>query len=155
MERIMSEKEKSWWAPIRIGLVADNSGKHYQKMGKALWLYVYLHAAADWETGELVRKYETISSDTGIPTRSLQRMMRCLEKYGYVRIVRLAQSMAIKITKWRPISPTTNGGSQEVIRQKLSSDPPLLTSPTTNGDSLKSSEQKANIPSPTNNGGSI
>lgn len=152
MSKVKGKQE--WWAPLRAGLFSDPTGKHYKRMGPALWLYGYLHIGADWKEGTLERKYETIHNHSGIPTRNLQRMMKRLEKFGYVEVTRKAKSMVISITKWRPITPADNGGSQKVIRHFCPSDPPLLTSPPNNGGSQKPSKQKPKVPSPADNGGS-
>ncbi|MCH7623164.1 MAG: hypothetical protein IIB46_03690 [Nitrospinae bacterium] len=147
-------KTNEWWAPLRKGLFADPTGKHYQRMGPALWLYGYLHAGADWKTGKLERKYETIHFETGISIRNLQRMMNQLKKFRYVEVTRKAQSMVIQITKWRPITSANNGGSQKVIRHICPSDPPHLTSTANNGVSLKGYKQKVKPSTSANNGGS-
>ena len=140
-------RNQDWWAPLRKGLFADPTGKHYQRMGPALWLYGYLHAGADWKTGKLERKYETIHFETGIPIRNLQRMMNQLKKFGYVDVTRKSQSMVIQITKWRPInaikSSANNGGLEDgVSRYICPSDPPHLTSTANNDVSLNRDKQK-------------
>lgn len=145
---------QDWWAPLRKGLFADPTGKHYQRMGTALWLYGYLHEGADWKTGKLERKYETIHFETGISIRTLQRMMNQLKNFGYVEVTRKSQSMVIQITKWRPITSANNGGSQKVIRHICPSDPPHLTSTANNGVSLNGDKQKGKPSTSANNGGS-
>ena len=100
-------RNSGWWAALRRGLFSDPTGKHFKKMGGSVWLYGHLHLAADWETGALIRTYKTLANETGIPERTLQRMMQNLKKHGYVEVVQLARALSIKITKWKPISIRT------------------------------------------------
>jgi len=91
------------WGPVWAGLVDDPRGKHAKRMGKAVWLYLYLIIHSNWETGRLVRTYETISNDMGIPDRTLKDWMSVLKKFKYVVIVRNPHSLSIQITKWEGI----------------------------------------------------
>jgi hypothetical protein len=144
-------KEKSWWAPLRKGLFADPDGKHCKQMGNAIWLYGYLHVCADRETGKLDRKYQTISTDTGISMRTLQRMMKRLEKFGYVEITRKPNHLKITITRWISIGKnqskrTANSGGTE---------PPYLTSAARSGESLNVFKERTNEERFANSGASI
>ena len=54
---------------VRNGLILDP--KHREKIGPALFLFLYLMANADYETGKLDRKIDTISDDMGkVPKRT-------------------------------------------------------------------------------------
>lgn len=130
-----------WWANIRNGLFVDENGKHYKRMGEAIWLYGYLHMAADWQTGKLIRKYKTIMNDTGHKKRTLVRWMATLKKYGYIKVIPLSNSMAIEITKWRPISNATNGDSKKEEGHIWPGGTPHLTNNATYGDPLSDSKQ--------------
>lgn len=39
----------TWWAPVPRGLFVDP--KHRERMGSAIWLYVFFLHCADLETG--------------------------------------------------------------------------------------------------------
>jgi len=94
-----------WWAKIREGLFRDPSGKHYKRIGEAIWAYVYLHMCVDINSNGLVppRTYGTISRDTGISKRTVRRMIKKLEQFGYIKMTRLSHSFAITITNYNPI----------------------------------------------------
>lgn len=102
--------EKSWWGPIWRGLVVDPGAKHYLKIRSALWLFIYLILHADRKTGELYRRYDTISRDTGIPKRTVRRWLAVLEKAGYVEVDRGRQSSAfsIRIRRWKALKGRRN-----------------------------------------------
>jgi len=96
-----------WFARIREGLFKDPSGKHRKKMGEAIWLYGYLHICVDLETGQTVRKYKTISNETGIPESSVKKMMLKLKRAEYIKTTRLGQGLVVQITKWEPVKKKT------------------------------------------------
>lgn len=141
----MASSNSEWWAAFRRGLFVDKSAKHHDQMGSAIWLYGYLHMAADWRTGKLVRKYETISNDTGYKKRTLERWMATLIKFDYIKVIQLSKSLSIEITKWRPINAANNGDPLEEPRHFCPSDPPQLTSHANNGDPLNPSKEKAKV----------
>lgn len=91
------------WAPVWQGLVDDPGGKHAKRMRLAVWLYLYLIVHANWETGRLMRNFQTISNDMGIPIRTLKGWMSILKKFKYVEIVRNPYSISVQITKWNSI----------------------------------------------------
>jgi len=151
---------------MRKGLFCDPKGKHYRRLGMAIWVYGYLHQGADLETGKLVRKYETIHQETDIPLRNIQRMMKKLEKLKYIEVVRRPHCLSIQITKWRPISvkksSAISGGSagkssainDAVIRHDCRGDSPLMTRSAISGGSLSNSKLKGNNGSSAISGGS-
>ncbi len=140
----------SWWAKIREGLVKDTSGKHYRKMGESIWLYLYLHMGAELESGNLIRKYQTISSDTGIPESTIRRMMAKLKKHKYVKTTRLSHGLSIQITNWKPEertrSPKNNQSKNKGVSTFDSSDSSHLTGVTTNERSLSDSNNCEKVP---------
>jgi hypothetical protein len=95
------DSSKDWWAPFRVGLFTDK--KHREGMGRAIWLYGYLHLYADRQTGRLARNCETIASEIGASQKTVQRWMRLLEKENYIQLRRLQYGFSIQIEKFRPI----------------------------------------------------
>ncbi len=75
-------QNKQWWAPVWLGLVADCQAKHYRKMKSAVWLYLYLVLHANRATGVLLRKINTICSDTGLPRDTIIRWLALLRREG-------------------------------------------------------------------------
>jgi hypothetical protein len=95
--------QKSWWSPIWRGLIVDPEAKHYRQIRSALWLFLYLILHADRKTGELHRRYDTISRDLGIPKRTVRRWLALLDQAGYVEIGRTRRSPAfsIRVRRWK------------------------------------------------------
>jgi DNA-binding transcriptional ArsR family regulator len=106
----MSQKQetiqKSWWAAIWRGLVADPEAKHYRGMRSALWLYIYLIVHANRKTGDLSRRYETIARETGISKRTIRYWLSMLRREGYVEVDRSGHTTAIniRIQRWKPVT---------------------------------------------------
>ena len=98
--------QKSWWAAIWRGLVADPEAKHYQSIRSALWLYIYLIVHANRKTGDLSRRYETIARETGISKRTIRHWLSVLRREGYVEVDRSSHTTAINIhiQRWKPIT---------------------------------------------------
>lgn len=98
--------QKSWWAAVWRGLVADPEAKHYRSIRSALWLYIYLIVHANRKTGELNRRYETIARETGINKRTIRHWLAMLRREGYVKVDRLgrAPAITIRIQRWKPIT---------------------------------------------------
>ena len=92
-----------WWARIREGLVRDPDAPHYKKMGSAIWVYLNLHMGADLETGQLLRTYQTISDETGIPESTVRKMMKKLVAGKYIQTTRMARGLHIQVLKWEPV----------------------------------------------------
>jgi hypothetical protein len=99
----------NWWVHLWSGLVRDRTGKHYRSLKSALWLYLYLLVAANWRTGSLFRRITTISAETGLNTRTIQRWLKTLRKAGYIVSRSSGRALQISITKWRPISRRLRG----------------------------------------------
>ena len=96
-------QQKNWWGSVWRGLVVDPGAQHYQKLGKAIWLYLYLLIHADRRTGRLMRRYETIATEMGIPARTVRQWMATLHQYGYLTRRSTGRALVIHITKWKPI----------------------------------------------------
>lgn len=94
---------KTWWAPVRQGLVVDPDGKHYRKMKIAVWLYFYLALHADWATGRLRCKLTTAQRKMGIPLRTLQRWMARLQREGYITVEKTGRAALVGIKRWKPL----------------------------------------------------
>lgn len=107
---IMTHREKnhhnsktSWWTPVWNGLLLEPDARHYKAMGRSIWLYLYLLTFANRSTGKLFRRLPTVAKDMGIGIRTIRRWLRQLKQNGYVATRQTGRSLAIKITKWKPI----------------------------------------------------
>lgn len=121
----MDPIQKTWWAPIWRGLVVDPLGKHYRRLGKALWLLLYLILHANRKTGITIAKLATIEKQTGIPRRTLQRWLRSLRANGYVSTTPTGRATRIGILKWKntkrpaPSSAADAPGLAQEVRRQL------------------------------------
>lgn len=93
--------KKNWWTPIWRGLVADAEGKHRQRMGSALWLYLYLLAYSNRKTGIVRRTQASIAEDTGYPLRTIQFNLQKLRLQGYLTSERSGRYLKIQICRWK------------------------------------------------------
>lgn len=93
----------NWWTPLWRGLVVEPTGKHYEAMGNAVWLYLYLLVYANRMTGSLFRRNSTIVGDMGLSSRTISRWLHILKASGYIETRRTGRSLQISITKWKPI----------------------------------------------------
>ena len=94
-----------WWGYVWRGLVVSRSGKHYKKMGRSVWLFLYFIIHANRKTGTLYRRINTISRDIGMSNRTVQVWLKTLRDSGYVATERTGRSLIINICNWRPIRP--------------------------------------------------
>jgi hypothetical protein len=94
-------KPNDRWAAVWLGLVRDTEARHYKKMQKSIWLFLYLLLHANWETGFVVRRYKTIAADTGIKERTLRSWMTRLHQHKYIALKRNGRGLAIYILKWK------------------------------------------------------
>ena len=96
-------------------------------MGHAIWLYSYLVTYADRESGELMRRNETIAQEIDVPLRTLERWFGVLRKKKYICTQKLQRGFLIKIQNWRSIGHknqiTKNGGTQRVNPAKSAGRP--------------------------------
>lgn len=98
----LSRKE-SWWTPLWSGLLIEPSAKHYKAMGRSVWMYLYLLTYANRSSGNLYRRTATIAGDLGLSLRTVSRWLSILKQNGYIEIRHTGRSLAISITKWKPI----------------------------------------------------
>ena len=92
-----------WWAPIWRGLAVEASAKHYQAMGKAVWLYIYLIVHANRRTGTLFRLLPSIAQDMGIPVRTIRAWLSKLRQQGYITTKSNGRGLEITVLKWKPL----------------------------------------------------
>jgi hypothetical protein len=95
--------KSNWWTPLWRGLVVEATAKHYQTMGSAVWLYLYLLVFANRSSGTLFRRNATIAKDMGLSSRTISRWLNTLKTGGYIESRRTGRSLQISITKWKPI----------------------------------------------------
>jgi len=92
--------QKKWWAALWNGLIMDREAKHYQKMGNAIWIFLYLILTANRDTGYSIKKIKTITADTGIKERTIRQWLSTLRKEGYIQTHSTGRCLLIHIKKW-------------------------------------------------------
>jgi hypothetical protein len=126
MLNTQNNQEKDWWAPVWRGLVVDSDSKHVKAIGQAVWLYIYLIIHANRQTGVVLRCYQTIVKDMGIPERSISRWFSILKEHGYIQASFNGKSFVIHIQKWKrvgkkpqPAAAVAISGQQTATTGKL------------------------------------
>lgn len=116
----MSNSQKTWWAPVWRGLVADPTAKHYRQLDGALWLLIYLILHADRLTGVVRQKVSAIARATGISPWTLRDWLRRLRRGGYITLRGTGRAPLIQIRRWRTLiarhPPTPLRGTHAPIR---------------------------------------
>jgi hypothetical protein len=112
MDDSISKNRKDWWVPVWRGLVLDPEAKHYIRMKKAIWLFLYLLLNADRRSGILLRKIKTITLDTGIKERTIREWLGVLRGEGYIETRNNGHSLSIVIKKWRTFSDRQGSDNQ-------------------------------------------
>ena len=99
------KNSNGWWTPIWKGLATDTDGKHRKAMGASLWTYLYLLTYTNRKTGIFNRKQETMSKDTGLPLRTVQRHLKRLASHKYITLLKPQTYAQIRIEKWKFFNP--------------------------------------------------
>ena len=85
---------------ILRNLIIDPTGRHYKKMKNAIWLFLYFLISAEREGRPLIRKIETICSDTGITRNTISRWLRILRKGRYISTENTGRFLHIELKNW-------------------------------------------------------
>jgi len=101
---LIKPRQREWWGFVWRGLVASRSAKHYNAMGRAVWLFLYLIIHANRRSGDVYRRVSTIAQDIGLSERTVQIWLKILRDKEYITTERTGRSLIIHINKWRPIS---------------------------------------------------
>jgi len=110
--------QKNLWVPVWTGLVMDREARHYRKMGKAIWLFLYLFLNADQRSGLLAMKVKTISSEMGIKPDTIARWLNTLRKEGYIATQNTGRGLSIQIKGWK--NPISDVGKNAYQKQQIS-----------------------------------
>lgn len=97
-------RSHDWWGFIWRGLVVSRSARHYNAMGRSVWLFLYLVIHANRRSGTVYRRVRTMAQDIGLSERTVQIWLKMLRDKGYISTERTGRSLIIHINKWRPIS---------------------------------------------------
>lgn len=84
--------------------------KHCEAMGVAVWLYLYLQARSDFETGRVpVYTHAAAAVALGKPEGTIQRWFRQLRDAGYLRCQQHQHTAEVQITRYVPQSERRRG----------------------------------------------
>ena len=131
--RIRALMHKNMNAGVWLGLFEH---KHYARMGDAIWLFGWLVGRQTRRNGLILggapMTYERITTDTGIPTRTLRRWMATLKAEGYIEISYLNfKQMRIRICNPKKFSARQLG-------LKMKEEPSATSGLYENGETAKS-----------------
>jgi len=96
--------QKNLWVPVWTDLIMNREARHYRKMGKAIWLFLYLFLNADQRSGLLATKIKTISSEMGIKPDTIARWLNILREEGYIATQNTGRGLLIQIKEWKDTS---------------------------------------------------
>ena len=115
----MSKKN---WIYIKRGMSEDP--KHRERIGMAIWLFMHMIDAADWETG---RVYDWRDKEVGIDmtasTATVREWRQRLTDLGYITCVQKQHSLEIIIHNWN--NPKEYNTPKINVRQGKSEVAPL------------------------------
>ena len=96
----------------------DREARHYRRMGKAVWLFLYLFLNADQRSGFLAVKVKTISSETGVKPDTIARWLNILREEGYIATQNTGRGLLIQIKGWE--NPSSDVGKNAFQKQQIS-----------------------------------
>lgn len=96
----------------------DKEARHYRKMGKAIWLFLYLILNADQRSGFLAVKVKTISSEMGIKPDTIARWLNILRREEYIATQNTGRGLSIQIKGWE--NPISDVGKNAFQKQQIS-----------------------------------
>ena len=89
---------KKTWIKIKCGLLAP---KHRERMGTAVWLYLYILDMCDWDTGSIPNwKDEHIAKGLDMNLTVMRRQRRKLQELGYIMCIQKQTCQVVSITNW-------------------------------------------------------
>lgn len=103
MNDIPEQGKMKQWTPVRVGLFSDQSGKHYRKMGLAIWVFAFLLSKCNRNGGKTRLKQEAIARATGISLAVVKRHIKRLKDGGYIEVKSDGQASKITVGKWQSI----------------------------------------------------
>lgn len=101
LDNELTKGKKQWWFPVWAGLVIDGQATHWHKMGKAVWLYLYLIAWADRKTGIFRRSYKVICREMGMPLSTIRSWFTVLKSEGYIDVKATGRTQLIHINRFK------------------------------------------------------
>jgi len=103
-----------WYFPIFEGLI---SAKHRDRMGPAIWLYLWLLSRA-WvarDGGTLKYNHEQTAVDLGCTSRTVKSWFKTLQEHEYIETrARNPYDLDVRVTNWRLIEEWLEAKAAEV-----------------------------------------
>jgi hypothetical protein len=83
---------------VRLGLIEK---EHYDSMGKAVFLYLYILSKTDWEKGEVHGwKDREAAEHFGMSMTTVRSMRKKLEEKGYIASRQTLHGSILYVHKW-------------------------------------------------------
>ena len=113
---------KKTWIKVKRGLLKP---EHRERMGRRIWLYLYMLDITDWESGTIKGWTDKQhAKGFGMPWRTVQKHRQELATLGYINCKKAYQSTDITIGKWvNPRSYAKTGYTPNSARATQSSVP--------------------------------
>ena len=108
----ISKRSDKYWFHIWNGLIAE--AKHEKKLGKSVWLYLWLLAMVDRDKGELITTHRNIADNRECTLPAVRWRLNVLKTQGYITTEDMGNCTKITITKWRSI----NGKKENWAKRK-------------------------------------
>lgn len=90
---------KKLWVSVKRGFIRDP--KHRNQVGEAVWLYLYMLDAADWDTGVLSSWQDGgVADELGLPIWKVREQRRLLSRLGYITVAKGQRGQAIYVHNW-------------------------------------------------------
>lgn len=114
---------KKHWISVKRGLSEDP--KHRQAIGEALWLFLHIIDAADWETGMVYDwRDKDIAIDMSLSTATVRGWRERLRDNGYITCIQKQHGLELIIHNW--IDPRNYSGKKLNARQGDMDDSPSI-----------------------------
>ena len=110
-----AEKRSTHWTGVWDGLFTDPRGKHHKRMGKAIWVFLYILSKSG-NGGKTELKYGKISEAIGIPLSTVKRYVSILKSNEYIVTRSDGRKLIIEVKKWRSLS---NGSKEKFSVQQI------------------------------------
>jgi hypothetical protein len=91
------------YAPVAKNLILNPLGKHMSRMGKAIWVYLYLLIVINDKSGRAIVKSAEIAKETGISENNILTGFGILKKWNYIDVKKQNSTFVITVCKWKKI----------------------------------------------------
>ena len=95
---------RDWWRPIWRSQLFDSGADHREKLGSAIWLYLFLLIHVDYRTGIITRSLGQLATELCAPKKTTRDWLTRLRKMSYVSAKREGTLFHIRVIHFRMVS---------------------------------------------------